>query len=141
MKAEELINTLSNVNSEAALQAVEMYVEFLYFATLTKFATGVLCMAFVAWVVYLMVKHDQEQRYNKSMIREKDTTSEIVIDLTGPEGNAYVLLGYAKRYANDLGYSEEEVEDLMKAMQSGDYENLIQVFDDHFGHYVILERQ
>ena len=74
------------------------------------------------------------------MIREKDITSEIVIDLTGPEGNAFVLLGYAKRYANDLGYSEEEVEDLMKAMQSGDYENLIQVFDDHFGHYVILER-
>ena len=46
------------------------------------------------------------------MIREKDTTSEIVIDLTGPEGNAFVLLGYAKRYANDLDYSEEEVEDL-----------------------------
>ena len=58
MKAEELINTLSNVNSETALQAVELYVEFLYFATLAKFATGVLCMAFVAWVVYLMVKHD-----------------------------------------------------------------------------------
>lgn len=62
MKAEELINALSNVNvdvnSETALQAVELYVEFLYFATLAKFATGVLCMAFVAWVVYLMVKHD-----------------------------------------------------------------------------------
>jgi hypothetical protein len=62
MKAEELINTLSNVNvdvnSEAALQAVELYVEFLYFATLAKLTTGVLCMAFVAWVVYLMVKRD-----------------------------------------------------------------------------------
>ena len=62
MKAEELINALSNVNvdvnSEAALQAVELYVEFLYFATLAKFITGVLCMAFVAWVVYLMVKRD-----------------------------------------------------------------------------------
>lgn len=75
------------------------------------------------------------------MIREKElTTSEIVIDLTGPEGNAFVLLGYAQRFAKQLGYDEEEVEDLMKAMQSGDYENLIQVFDDHFGHYVILER-
>ena len=62
MKAEELINALSNVNvdvnSETALQAVQLYVEFLYFATLVKFTTGVLCMAFVAWVVYLMVKHD-----------------------------------------------------------------------------------
>ena len=75
------------------------------------------------------------------MIREKElTTSEIVIDLTGPEGNAFVLLGYAQRYAKQLGYDEEEIDELMEGMQSGDYENLIQVFDDHFGHYVILER-
>ena len=60
MKTEELINALSNVNvdvnSETVLQAVEIYVEFLYFAMLAKFATGVLCMAFLAWGVYLMVK-------------------------------------------------------------------------------------
>ena len=75
------------------------------------------------------------------MIREKElTTSEIVIDLTGPEGNAFVLLGYAQRFAKQLGYDEEEIDELMEGMQSGDYENLIQVFDDHFGHYVILER-
>ena len=75
------------------------------------------------------------------MIRKKElTTSEIVIDLTGPEGNAFVLLGYAQRFAKQLGYDEEEIDELMEAMQSGDYENLIQVFDDHFGQYVILER-
>ena len=75
------------------------------------------------------------------MIREKElTTSEIVIDLTGPEGNAFVLLGYAQRFAKQLGYDREEIDELMGKMQSGDYENLIQVFDDHFGHYVILER-
>jgi len=75
------------------------------------------------------------------MIREKElTTSEIVIDLTGPEGNAFVLLGYAQRFAKRLGYDREEIDELMGKMQSGDYENLIQVFDDHFGPYVILER-
>lgn len=74
------------------------------------------------------------------MIREKDTTSEIVIDLTGPEGNAFVLMGYAKRYAKQLGYNEEEVDSLMKEMKSGDYETLINVFESHFGHFVILER-
>jgi len=75
------------------------------------------------------------------MIREKElTTSEIVIDLTGPEGNAFVLLGYAQRFAKQLGYDREEIDELMGKMQSGDYENLIQVFDDHFGPYVILER-
>jgi len=83
----------------------------------------------------------EEQRYNSSMIREKElTTSEIVIDLTGPEGNAFVLLGYAQRFAKQLGYDREEIDELMGKMQSGDYENLIQVFDDHFGPYVILER-
>ena len=74
------------------------------------------------------------------IIEKRLTTSEIVIDLTGPEGNAFVLLGYAKRFAKQLGYKEEEIDELMKAMQSSDYENLIQVFDDHFGHYVILQR-
>ena len=75
------------------------------------------------------------------MIREKElTTSEIVIDLTGPEGNAFVLLGYAQRFAKQLGYEEEEIDELVGSMQSGDYEHLIQVFDDHFGQFVILER-
>lgn len=74
------------------------------------------------------------------MIRKKETKSEIVIDLTGPEGNAFVLLDYAKRYAKELSYSEEQVDALIKEMQSGDYENLVKVFDDHFGSFVILER-
>ncbi len=74
------------------------------------------------------------------MIREKEQTSEIVIDLTGPEGNAFVLMGYAQRFAKQLGYDEEEVDSLMKEMQSGDYETLINVFESHFGHFVILER-
>ena len=33
------------------------------------------------------------------MIRSKTPQSEIVIDLTGPDGNAYALMGMAKRYA------------------------------------------
>jgi hypothetical protein len=39
-----------------------------------------------------------------------------------------------------LGYSEEKKDKLMEDMQSGDYENLIQVFEEHFGDFVILER-
>jgi hypothetical protein len=29
---------------------------------------------------------------------------------------------------------------IIREMMSGDYENLVQVFDDNFGDYVILER-
>jgi hypothetical protein len=61
----------------------------------------------------------------------------IVIDLTGPDGNAFALLAYAKRFSQDL---DKPYEALIKQMQSGDYENLIKVFDNAFGDFVILER-
>ena len=36
------------------------------------------------------------------MIREKQPQREIIIDLTGPDGNAFALMGYANRLANQL---------------------------------------
>lgn len=71
------------------------------------------------------------------MIRQKQAPTEIVIDLTGPEGNAYVLMGYAKRFAKQLGLDGEKI---VEEMTYSDYENLVSVFDDYFGDYVILER-
>jgi hypothetical protein len=73
------------------------------------------------------------------MIREK-TEKQIVIDLTGPQGNAFYLLGAAKNFAKQLNYSKEETEKLLSDMKSSDYENLLKVFDDNFGSFVILER-
>lgn len=66
------------------------------------------------------------------MIRKR-TPKENIIDLTGPDGNAFALLGYAKNLAKqlDLNYDIIRTE-----MTSGDYENLIQVFDKYFGEYV-----
>ena len=61
----------------------------------------------------------------------------MVIDLTGPEGNAFVLMGYAKIFAKQLGITSEPI---INEMMSGDYENLLDVFDANFGDYVILER-
>ena len=71
------------------------------------------------------------------MIRDKKPQSEIVIDLTGPDGNAFVLMGMASKFARQLGIDKDEV---INKMKSGDYENLIKVFDDYFGDFVILER-
>jgi hypothetical protein len=49
------------------------------------------------------------------MIRKKqENYGPYVIDLTGPQGNAFVLIGYAKQFAR--------------------------TFDKYFGDYVILER-
>ena len=74
------------------------------------------------------------------MIREKQPQREVIIDLTGPDGNAFALMGYARQFARQLGYSKEDQDQLLELMTSGDYENLLEVFDDHFGSFVILER-
>tara|TARA_B100000287_G_scaffold417578_1_gene453515 strand:- start:549 stop:764 length:216 start_codon:yes stop_codon:yes gene_type:complete len=71
------------------------------------------------------------------MTIRKKQNKEIVIDLTGPDGNAFVLLAKAKSFAEQLGLNSKEVIDEMK---SGNYENLVQVFDSYFGDYVVLER-
>jgi len=71
------------------------------------------------------------------MIRAKTEKTEIVIDLTGPQGNAYALLGQAKILAKQL---ELDFDKISTDMMSGDYENLLQVFDANFGNYVVLER-
>jgi len=72
------------------------------------------------------------------MIRKKrQRPKQIIIDLTGPDGNAFALMGYAKQFAKQLGLDSEEI---ISNMTSGDYENLLQVFDENFGSFVILER-
>ena len=71
------------------------------------------------------------------MIRKKQPKKEIVIDLTGPDGNAFALLGYADRFAKQLDLDSVTIK---AEMMNGDYENLIKVFDEWFGDFVILER-
>jgi hypothetical protein len=71
------------------------------------------------------------------MIRKKTHDREIIIDLTGPDGNAYSLMGYATNLAKRLGIDPKPI---IEDMKSGDYENLVSVFDKHFGSFVTLER-
>lgn len=71
------------------------------------------------------------------MIRAKQPKTEIVIDLTGPDGNAFALMGWAQQLARQLDLDGNEI---IKNMKSSDYENLVKVFDDAFGQFVILER-
>ena len=76
-------------------------------------------------------------------IQSKDEESakkdvyEKVIDLTGPDGNAFALIGYATKFARQLDLDSTQIREEMMA---GDYENLVAVFDKYFGDYVTLER-
>lgn len=71
------------------------------------------------------------------MIKNKSDILKKEIDLSGPEGNAFVLIGYAKQYAKAL---EMDFEPILEDMTSGDYEHLIEAFDVLFGEYVDLAR-
>ncbi len=72
------------------------------------------------------------------MIRSKqERQGPIVIDLTGPDGNAFALMGYAQNFARQLGKDSKAI---IGEMMMGDYEHLLRVFDRHFGDFVILER-
>ena len=72
-----------------------------------------------------------------SMIKKKQKKGVIEVDLTGPQGNAYYLLGFASQLSKQLGMDKDAV---LKEMQSSNYENLINVFDKYFGSVVILYR-
>ena len=102
------------------------------------------------------------------MIRDKKELDHrpIEIDLTGPEGNVFHLMAYAKKYARQLyDFMTDELEDaqsinevmnelydesvkgpesmgdyIVQRMMESDYENAVEVFDHYFGRVVILYR-
>ena len=101
---------------------------------------------------------------NKS--REEIKWKPIEIDLTGPDGNVFVLMATAKRLARqifdgseqelldakaiceaaelldlDYGVSPETMGDLIvNEMMQSDYEHAVQTFDKYFGSFIILYR-
>ncbi|MCX8482200.1 MAG: hypothetical protein ORN50_01365 [Crocinitomicaceae bacterium] len=68
-------------------------------------------------------------------IEEKQTALEI--DLTGPDGNVFNLIGIGGRLCKQLGLNSEM---FTRRMMSGDYENALATFEEYFGDYVILYR-
>ena len=74
------------------------------------------------------------------MIRNKQKQSgPIVIDLTGPQGNAYYLMAVVQSTFKKSG-APELGESIIKEMKSGDYEHLLKTFDRYLGDHFILER-
>ena len=62
--------------------------------------------------------------------------SKPVVDLDGSNGNAFALMGMASQFARASGIDPDIVLD---AMKDGDYINLLKVFDEYFGDFIILE--
>ena len=60
-----------------------------------------------------------------------------VIDLQGPQGNAFALMAYADDFLRQMG-RRDEFNAMRTEMMSGDYDNLIRIFEKNFGDYVTL---
>jgi len=72
------------------------------------------------------------------MLTRKEKTmkyKKCTIDLGGPDGNAYFLMGIARNLAGQLGRDADAITDQMK---QGDYDHLLTVFKRNFGEYIEL---
>lgn len=98
--------------------------------------------------------------------KENMPSRPLELDLTGPNGNVFILMGYAKRLAKEIynnvhPNSAKEIENLealseltdgainvdknlgqyiCNRMMEDDYEHALEIFDEWFGDYVILYR-
>lgn len=47
--------------------------------------------------------------------------------ISGPEGNAYVVMGRCQEAAKRAGWSQAQIDSAMAQMKGGDYEHLLRV--------------
>jgi len=69
---------------------------------------------------------------------KKHPLSKPVIDLNGPDGNAYSLLARVRPLGEQLDMTETTIQAILRTMKSGDYKNLVETFDANFGELVDL---
>lgn len=67
-----------------------------------------------------------------------EAPGKLTIDLSGPQGNAFALIGLAQDLGKKSDYTKQEITALREDMMSGNYDHLLQVFDQHFGDLVDL---
>ena len=58
------------------------------------------------------------------------------IDIDGPNGNSYYLMAVARDFCKKLDLDEDEI---LADMKSDDYLNLLKIFEDNFGDFVVLQ--
>jgi hypothetical protein len=70
-----------------------------------------------------------------AIIHRKKEVGRREINLNGPEGNAFALLGYAKDFSDQLNHDWAI---LLEELTSGDYDHLLKTFDKYFGSFCDL---
>ena len=54
------------------------------------------------------------------------------VELTGQDGNAFMVMGLCRRAARKAGWTTEEWEKVQKEMMSGNYDNVLQTAMRYF---------
>jgi len=54
------------------------------------------------------------------------------LKIIGKDGNAFSILGEARRAAKKAGWSKAEVEKMLQESMSGDYDNLLNTMSKYF---------
>jgi len=77
------------------------------------------------------------------MIKEK-RRDKVEIDLTGPQGNVFNLIGVAMDLGREInrrrGGNYIDVKAIQEDMMSEDYDHAIEVLEKHFGDHIIMYR-
>ena len=67
----------------------------------------------------------------------------ITIELHGPTGNAFYILGAARKAWREAGIAKDVIDGYVNEATSGDYDNLLEVvkryLDEHEIEYMIIE--
>jgi hypothetical protein len=73
---------------------------------------------------------------DEQLIKEAETMAERIerpeLILVGEDGNAFAILGRARRAAREAGWSTEEWEAVFAEATSGDYGHLLATMTEHF---------
>lgn len=55
------------------------------------------------------------------------------IDLSGPQGNAFYLMGQVSNLGRQLGFEQQKIHAILTEMKSSNYDNLVKTFAKNFG--------
>jgi len=69
------------------------------------------------------------------MIKYKRNPKYIEIYSSGSLDDANVLLDIAQKIGRQIGFDRDDINLILDEMKSGDHENLVQIFNDHFEDY------
>jgi hypothetical protein len=67
------------------------------------------------------------------MIRETKSMPNTIVNLDGPNGNAFALLSIADMEMQGLGVDRDEIDAILDDMKSGDYNHLLKTMDKFLG--------